>query len=508
VTASIKRQQMRYPGTLVVTACLLAASVGRPADADPPTDDDVRAQLRELRSEIAKLRAANADLGQRMQRLQADQDGTWLSDRRREEVKSLVRDVLSDANTRASLQADAITAGHDGQHFYLGSADGGFLMQISGAIQVRYIYNHRNEDTRFVDENLDGQNDLANIDENEAGFQVHRTHLAFDGHVTDPRLGYRVALQADRGNGSVGLLDAVVSYKVADHLTVEAGRRKLPFLREELLSGFHQLAVERSTVTEVFTLNRGEGVWFLCEPTDWAKVAVAISDGQNSGEIGGGPTGSNDFDRDRTDFAVTARADAKLAGQWRQDQDFAAWDGEPLGVFLGAAIHYEIGETGDSAAINDADYLAWTADGLVEFNRVSVMAAVMGGHPMGLRSVDEFGRSHKFSRDNYGVLVQAAVFVIPDKLQPFIRYEYIRLDNAWDQSVSLVTVGANYYLRRHNAKFTLDFIYAFDPLTEDLDAQLGTGFGANGVSSGLGLRPDNGEEDGQFAIRAQFQLLF
>lgn len=55
-------------------------------------------------------------------------------------------------------------------------------------------------------------------------------------------------------------------------------------------------------------------------------------------------------------------------------------------------------------------------------------------------------------------------------------------------------------MARHRAKFTLDAVDAFDPLTDQL-AHSGAG---NGTI--LGLQPDAGGEDGQWAIRAQYQL--
>ena len=58
----------------------------------------------DLQSQLATLKA-------RLAELEAKQNGTWLNERRAQEVKSLVREVLSDADTRASLLSDGLTAG-------------------------------------------------------------------------------------------------------------------------------------------------------------------------------------------------------------------------------------------------------------------------------------------------------------------------------------------------------------------------------------------------------------
>ena len=50
----------------------------------------------------------------------------WMTEERAEEVRSLVRDVLADADTRASLLQSGMTAGYD-DGFMIGSTDGNFL---------------------------------------------------------------------------------------------------------------------------------------------------------------------------------------------------------------------------------------------------------------------------------------------------------------------------------------------------------------------------------------------
>ena len=195
-----------------------------------------------------------------------------------------------------------------------------------------------------------------------------------------------------------------------------------------------------------------------------------------------------DFIGDGTDMAFTARADLKLAGDWAQAKDFSAWSGEDFGAFVGGAVHWQAAETGTTAT-NDA-MLVWTADGLVEYRGVSAMAAVMGMH-----TNNEAGPDF----DDTGFQVELGCFLIPDKLQPFARYDYIDVDGA--DEMNLVAAGVNYYLAKHNAKFTADVVHAFDPL-----------FSGRGItdpaSSALGLRPDVDGQGGQTALRAQFQLLF
>jgi hypothetical protein len=104
----------------------VAAAVGLATTsfADTPTNNELRQEIQALRAEVSAMRS--------------QADDSWLNERRAEEVKTLIHDVLADADTRASLAGDGMTAGHNG-HFFLASADGGFLLNVGGQIQFRYI---------------------------------------------------------------------------------------------------------------------------------------------------------------------------------------------------------------------------------------------------------------------------------------------------------------------------------------------------------------------------------
>ena len=470
-------------GSVLACGSTLWAAPGS-ASPGPEAAGAVERLAAQNKSLVAELQQMKA----RLDRVEAERGEAWLDERRAEEVKALITDVLSDADTRASLLDEGITAGHDGKHFFLKSPDGSFLMEIAGHMQMRYVANFA--DNPWIDKidasgdepepGEDGKDDEV-LDEGEAGFTLRRTKLSFSGHVTaNPQIDYKIVLAAEREGGDWLTEDFEIGHKFANGVKVKAGQMKLPFLREELVSSSKQLAVDRGSATEYFTLDRGQGV-ALSYGTDTIKVQGMVSDGADNE--------STDWAGDGTDIALTGRVDAKLAGNWKQAGDFAAWSGEGFAAFVGAAAHWQQSETGTSGA-NDAIFL-WTADGLVEFSGVGLMAAVMG-----LSTANEMGADF----DDLGVQLEAGVFVIPDKLQPFVRYDYIDVDGAGE--MNLVTAGVNYYLNKHDAKFTVDVVYALDPLFD-------TSRNFNDpASSGLGLRDDVDGQDGQTALRAQFQLKF
>jgi hypothetical protein len=445
---------MRGPRPTVITA-IAAMGLSAPALADDPQAAALQAQIESLQSQVQQLQQAQ----------QAEQ-GNWLNEARATEVRGLIHEVLADASTRATLLQEGLSAGYDGDFFM---EDGeNFRLEIDGQLQIRYVWN-----------TVDGDDD----DDSEGGFTLRRTKVGFAGHIGSPEWSYDVVLAADRSGGDFSVEDFVIGWEINDAFEIEFGQFKLPFLREELLSSSRQLAVDRSSVTEYFTLDRGQGVQVSWDGGDTpVRAAFMVSDGADSE--------STDWDEDATDIAFTGRVDFMAAGDWGQAKDFNAYEGEEFGLFFGAAGHAEFGETGDAGG-NDDIYLG-TVDVLAELGGgVSVMGALNA-----LFTDPEVGDDVT----DWGFLLQGGVFVVPDEVQLFARYEFIDVDDV--DEISLITAGVNYFINGHAQKFTLDAVYGLDPLFD-------TGRNFNDpASSGLGLRDDDNGDDGQLAIRAQLQLLF
>lgn len=490
----------------------------------------------------AQLQSKVATLEARLAQLEGQQNANWLNERRAEEVKALVREVLSDADTRASLLSNAMTAGHNGKNFFLASEDGTFLMNIGGEIQFRYIANFRD---------AANPNHLAPIaDDNRQGFQLARTGLNFSGFIGTPKLEYYVSVNANSNDNSVFLEEAKIGYTICQcfegPLKVVGGRYTAPLLREEIVSQTMQLAVERSSFAAMFGAGRAEGAGL-----EWTgkmvKAGLMVNDGVHSGDpvpsafaLPGMfgfpiPINGNDFQNTLADFAVTGRVDVKLSGEWAQMDDFQAWEGEPTGIFLGAGVHYQTTQSGNngfalalppSANPNFAvtDFVTWVLDGAVEYQGFSFYAAFAGTHING--NDDLAGLAPTLAANHYGAMAQASYMLVADKFEPFVRYEWLNTDfravgaplgPGADVDTNLITFGANYYIKKHQAKLTMDVVLAFDPLSAR-SAVLGggltsgttasAGLNSAGVSSSRGLLGDGASRDTQIAVRVQFQLLF
>ncbi len=252
--------------------------------------------------------------------------------------------------------------------FFLGSVDGNFLLKVQGQLQARFAYNAQ---------------DNGPDDDDRWGFENRRTKLIFSGNIIDPSWHYKIQTSAGRDGSGFGLQSAFIAKELGDNWTLRLGQFKPPFMREELTSSSRQLAVERSLVNEEFNQGRSQGVE-LAYGDDQFKAAVMLNEGFDRSNS---PALAED-----TEFGVTARVEALLAGSWGQYKDFTSWPEEATAVMIGAAVHYEQEEfgTGDGLFIDaDGDGLddtpnddetqtfTFTADVSLEFGSANAFAAVV-----------------------------------------------------------------------------------------------------------------------------------
>ncbi|MCP3905302.1 MAG: hypothetical protein GY715_16875 [Planctomycetes bacterium] len=431
------------------------------------------------------------DLQQEVHTLRAELGKDWLTETRAKEIADLVGDVLADADTRASLLGEGPTAGHDGTGFFIGSPDGNALLRIAGRVQPRHVYNHQ-DNSPNIDVTGDGVPDPGTGDDNVSGFEIRRMKLDFHGHVLDPSWFYYIQIAGGNAGAAITLDDAYIEKKLGNGWRVRGGQYKPPFMHEDLVSSRFQLAAERSVVNEIFSQrNRAIGAE-LAYYGDRFLVRAMLNDG-----FGNVNRPALSYD---TEFAATARAEFLLEGDWgdadhtrrtapwSQFKGFTSWSDGPRGALLGAAVHYEKQESGTSApngVDNEQSTLSFTGDLTLHLGGANLFVAGV------YRRLD-----NGFSADQYGLVVQGGLFVVPDELEVFARWEYGDLDMGVS-NLNLLTVGVNRYFAGHALKFTFDAGYAFDPVAPGFAASRTTGW-----------RADSPGERGQIVLRSQFQLLF
>lgn len=430
----------------------------------------------------------------------AEQTAAW-SSANADEVRAIVAEMLSDAETRASLATTGATAGYD-KGFFLGSADGNFRLNVSGQIQFRYVIDYRN-------------NAPAGTDDFIPGFQTRRTKLIFEGHVFDPNLFYKVQGDFSRagggfGGGNFGLQDAYVGYKWDNGFSAQWGQFKMPFLREELVSSLYQLAVDRSFVNEVFNQDYSQGIQAQWE-AEYLRVQGAFSDGIGSR--------NTDLGANPADWALTGRLEWLWSGQWKQFKDFTSQRGSEFAGLFGAAVHYQGNPdvTGGAAAgFPRNKNLLYTADLSIEGDGWNLYGAFIGAN-----SDNDGVGAPNF--DDFGWVLQGGVY-LTDEIEFFARYDGILPDSSRESGAagvvgdrsgnnyaSFVTVGANWYVHGHGAKFTIDTIYGIDGVSDNafLNPTPGGSVTApyQAVGTGVGFFGPGGGNS-EWIFRMQFQLLF
>lgn len=453
--------------TLLQTTVLVLVA---PLAADASTSvesSDVAGQIAELRAEIAQLKQENNE--------------GWLTEQRSAEIRGVVQDVLADADTRTSFQDSAATAGWK-KGFFLASPDGNFSLKVSGQLQVRYVLNSRKGNTRLGP---------FNPPNTQWGFENRRTKLSFSGNVFDKSWTYKIKGAFSRAGGNFFLEDGYVQKKLDGGLAIKVGQFKAPWMREELVSSSKQLTVERSIVNEYFNQGYSQGIQLGYEADSFRAWAWA---GDGIGSRGFGPARFNsqntNWDRTATNYSFAGRAEYKISGDWSQFKDFSSKRGSNSGMMAGVSAVTQRANQNLSADADGTKVYGITGDFTWDMSGASLFVS---GVWTNVDSPNAGGDSNP-----WGVTIQGGYFVT-ESVEAFVRYEYMDYDPTLLTNVAKYdgfTVGGNWFINS-SVKFSADFSYNFASLAA----------GAF-VASSAGFRADEPGEDGQWAIRAQLQLLF
>lgn len=475
----------------VVRLVLLVLTLPLSALASPP-EDALSQEMQQLRQHMAQQQQRLEQMQNRLDQVENENallrrqtDQSWLTERRAEEVKTLIREVLADAETRASLLEDDLTAGwKDG--FFLASEDGKFLLRLFGQLQVRHVLNtadNAQDNSEDPDEDLD---DTVN------GFEMTRVRIGFKGHIFDPSWKYFI-WQGYNWDGSALLLDAYITKVLGGGWSVSAGQFKTPLLREWLVSETRQQFIERSLIAGCLCGHYTQGAML-----DYKGDRVHGTFSINDGLVG---INSQWTDEDVEALGLTGRVEWIALGpaDWKRYADFESFRGEEMMLVLGAAGHWQQGEYGTSGSLlsngDEAEIIRWTLDAHLELGGANVFVAFVANHLSEAENVPDL--------DQYGLVVQGGVFVTEDT-ELIARYEWGDNDVDGCDTLSLVTVGVNKFFHGHALKLTTDVGYAFNSL-QRVDVG-GNTFGW--PAEFHGYQPESDSSDGQIVWRTQLQLLF
>ena len=400
-----------------------------------------------------------------------------------DEVRAVVAEMLSDAESRTSLLAGG-DAGHDGSRFFI--AGDGFRLNVGGIIQIRYDMNFRDE------------NEIAGFsnpnDEFVHGFQARRVKVDFNGELNKDWF-FRVRIAND--SDGLGYDYAYAGYKFANGWKATWGQFKLPLLREELVSDSKQLAVERSFVNALFTQGYSQGLELAYEAEGW-RAFFAFSDGLQSG--------GTDFNARQSvaypitisgqgDYALTARGEFLVSGNFKQFEDFTSEKGSDFGAMVGAAIHFQQSDNTNFGGDTDYQTFRYTFDGSLKGDSWNLYGAFIGDH-----TVARAGGTNGPDLDNFGAVIQGG-WRFAANTELFGRWEGIFADSdligSGKKNFHFLTFGLNQYYAGHAAKATADVVYSLQD-TSNLSAVL--------PNTNVGLLGQS--KSGEVVVRLQIQVVF
>lgn len=373
---------------------------------------------------------------------------TMADEMRREEEAEARRD--KDLETRLDEVAErrARVERRKGRGFLLRGADGDFELSVGGRIQWRFTYDFwaANPDT--------GGADAPN-------FETPRVRLGFQGHAFDPRLRYRLLIDASGGRPetAVGfpnlvddfkastsfaeLKDAFVAYGFDPAFGVRLGQFKIPYSRHALTGVGALQFVDRAVTNDVFGAGRDAGVeiagGFLGEDDDVLAYAAGVFDGEEAnapnddegllwaGRIVANPWGAVDGPEGALAGDEPFRASVGVSARVHQNDGFSAKGDDWFAAVDGAARWRGFFVQGE------AHYADWNRTG--------------GGDPTAFGWFAQLGRT-----------------ILPGELDVAVRFARVdRNDDAnGDASAREYLLAVGYFLHGHDAKIQLDFGYVDD----------------------------------------------
>ncbi|HIB50948.1 MAG TPA: hypothetical protein EYO40_06695, partial [Phycisphaerales bacterium] len=255
----------------------------------------------------ARLEAAEA----RINELSVATNNNWLNDARSDEIRSLVHDVLADADTRASLQGSGSTAGYNGG-FTVGSADGNWSLTMNGLLQTSW--SNVDIDTVGV------------VGSDGWGFNNPNSWMNFSGTIAgdysyDVRYNWDTAT-TEWANGS---------FDLGDGWGMTMGTFKVATNREDMIDDQYQLnllnQVTGTAIADARAYTVGNGIqlgYSGDEMRFWASLTNLVA---------GGPV-ANDSQNN-----VNLRLEYMVEGTWSQFDQFTSANGGASGTLIGVSYN-------------------------------------------------------------------------------------------------------------------------------------------------------------------------
>ncbi len=296
--------------------------------------------------------------------------------------------------------------------------------------------------------------------ENMNDFFVRRARVLFRGSISKSlEIGLQfgqdnIGSKVLRDDGNMRIKDAAINYRRNDALQVMVGQFKVPFLRQNLCSGFNQLLVDRSFVTALRPAieglrDQGGMVWGTHKGFQYR---AAMFDGS---------------DQEDTSTRSSLRGTARVSYNWFTQEKAFGYTGTTLGEkkILQIAGQADV-QDGRTDARDDAGfttetraYSAWAAE--VYYDQPLGERWALTAEAAWLERRDDYDTDGLATKSTDGHYGQAGLLlpwqVGPGRLQIAGRWEEIETDRGGaESSLRARTFGLTWFTRGHDRKIQFD----------------------------------------------------
>jgi len=409
------------------------------------------------------LKQQNQEIDTLRKQLSAQEEGR-LNKARAEEIRQMVKEILSDKEFTDKIFQPTLQAGYD-HGFFIRTADDAFYLKTRIRTQFRYSGINRQSDNRNI------LNDAHVHDSND--FEWERYRIYFTGWLWEKNLKYVVYLDGstNRGGNNVGFGDAYFDYQYAKDHAIQWGQFLLPFGKQGVnASTYNQMFVDYSIAHATFQAGQSLGIMPHGDiiPKKLSYAWGVFNGANNSGN------GSDTLDSrmatsgrlvyhaipgydevDETDLIYHEKPAMDVGGSFLYNSNY----NEP-GMNLAYAVADSIrsGRGGyATSADRGSDVLQFGADVGFKYKGLSVTGEYY------YRYVDSDYWWSPWNRltvrgrgtgSPQGGYVQAGYFIIPKKLEVAARLAGVwgfGDDQCWEEAV-----GVNYYLKGQALKISAD----------------------------------------------------
>lgn len=330
-------------------------------------------------------------------------------------------------------------------------------------------------------------------DDSTTDIYFRRNRVSLRG-MMDEKYGFYFAqeFQGDRYIGPLDVWETPVSdffvldaFFIANYsaaVNLRAGLTKDPLVREHNVGCFFPLTLDRSlfVYSSIPRVSRDIGalLWGNLKDNRFQYKISAME-------------GIDSSNTPETNLRYTGRVHYSFWDPENLPLYFGTYLGEKKVLTIGAGYQFEFDAAygNQTLATDEKDYRAWTVDLFVEYPTESAGTFTFGAAYLDF-DFDDAYKTGDPSPESIGIdgekngYYAKVGYLLPQKVGPgqlqfFARYEnwsFGKLGDFEDQEIDWASVGANYYLKGHDLRLTVEYyVNDFDkensslPITEDFD---------------------------------------